>query len=145
MNISKKIDQDLITALKSKDELRTSVLRMIKSSFKNAAIEARVQMLDDEPALSVLKKELKKRIEAATTYKQGNRPELAEKEEAEAEIIKTYLPEMMSEEQVAAIVEKVVAGGADNIGAIMKGVMAETKGQADGAMVQKLVKEKLQK
>jgi len=145
MSLTQTIDQDLVAALKSKDELKTSVLRMIKSSMKNAAIDAKKQVLDDEEVLTILKRELKKRNEAIATYQQGNRPELAAKEEAEGQIIKGYLPEMMSEEQVAMIVDKVIAGGADNIGAVMKAVMAETKGQADGAVVQKLVREKLQK
>lgn len=143
MSIIKQIDQDLINAQKSKDELLVSTLRMVKSAFKNQAIELRKPELSETEAILILRKELKKRLDSIQAFNDGGRPELAAHENLECEIIKKYLPPDLSEADIAKAVDEVIATGASNFGQVMKEVMAKLQGQADGQIVQRLVKEKL--
>lgn len=137
-----KIDQDIKVALKAGDKQRLNTLKMVKSALQNAAI-ANMGELSDDDAIKVLKKEAKKRNEAAEMYDGASESERAEAEKAEAAIIDEYLPEQMSEAEIEAIVDKIIADGADNMGQIMGMVMKQTAGQADGGTVSKIVKEKL--
>ncbi len=116
---------------------------MLKSAFKNKSIELKVGELDDKEAGIIVKKEVKKRQESVKAYKEGNREDLAQREEAEMNILDAYLPEMMSEEDLAQIVAEAIEKNGNNFGLIMKAVMSKTDGQADGQTVQRLVKEKL--
>jgi uncharacterized protein YqeY len=143
MTLSEQIENDLKNALREKNEQLVSCLRMLKSSLKNQAIEARVPQLDDLQVMAVLKRELKKRQDSANQFKAGNRDDLAAKEIQEAEIIGKYLPPAMSEAELIKIVDEVVASGLNNFGQVMKEVMTKTGAQADGQMVQRLVKNKL--
>lgn len=143
MSLVKTIEQDLKNALKSKEEIKLAALRMLKSAFKNRAIELRVEDLDDKEAGIIVKKEVKKRQDSVKAYTEGNRPDLADRETAEIKILENYLPEMMSEDELKEIVEKAISENGNNFGLIMKAVMSATDGQADGQVVQRLVKEKL--
>lgn len=144
MSLEKDIEQDYKEAFKAKQETEVSTLRMLRSALKNLIIDKKTDSLSDEDVLSVIKKEIKKRKDSVESYKKGGREDLASKEEAEMAILEKYMPEMMSEEQISQIVDSVVSAGQTNFGLVMKEVMAKTKGQADGQVVQKLVKEKLQ-
>ncbi len=143
MSLSEQIENDLKNALREKNESLVSCLRMLKSSLKNQAIEARLAELDDLQVIAVLKRELKKRQDSASQFQTGNRPDLAAKENEEAELIAKYLPPAMPEADLAKVVDEVVSGGLNNFGEVMKEVMLRTGGQADGQMVQRLVKNKL--
>lgn len=143
MSLSEQIENDLKNALREKNESLVSCLRMLKSSLKNQAIEARLAELDDLQVIAVLKRELKKRQDSASQFQTGNRPDLAAKENEEAELIAKYLPPAMPEADLAKVVDEVVSGGLNNFGQVMKEVMLRTGGQADGQMVQRLVKNKL--
>lgn len=147
MNFQEKINQDLIEALKSKDELKTSVLRMLKSAMKNKEI-ALGKELSDEEIIDVISKEIKQRRDSVVQYKEGNRAELAEKEEKEIDILSVYLPEQLGADELKKIVEqsitKLNASGSKDIGKVMGMVMSQVKGKADGTLVAQLVKEKLQ-
>lgn len=145
MELLTKIEQDFKEALKSKQELKLSVLRMLKTALKNQAIadkKAETELTEQE-ILAVLRRELKKRNDAFASFEQGNRPELAAQEKAEAEILSVYLPAAMSEADLEKIVDEVIATGLNNFGQVMKEVMQKTQGQADGQVVQALVKAKL--
>lgn len=143
MSIIKKIDQDFVDALKAKDEKRLSTLRLLKSAFKNQAIELRKPELEDVEAILILRREMKKRLDSVQAFNAGQRPELAQKEQAEAELIKTYLPPELSEDVLQQAIDEVIAKGVNNFGQVMKEVMNKFPGQADGQVVQRLVKEKL--
>lgn len=143
MSLSLNIDNDLKQALKNKEELVVSTLRLVKSAIKNQAIESRKAALDDTEVAAVLRREMKKRQDSISQFKSGGRDDLVAKEEAEAKILEKYMPIAMSEADISAIVDEVVAGGADNFGQAMKAVMAKSGGQADGQIVQRLVKAKL--
>jgi len=143
--MKEKIQDKLKKALKEKNELEILTLRQVLSSIKNAEIEKRGELTDQEVG-GVILKEIKKREEAIALYKKGKRLELAEKEEKEIAILKEFLPEMMPEEKIAEIVEKTItklSAGPQDFGKVMSCVMAETKGKADGSKVSEIVKQKL--
>jgi len=146
MDLLKRISDDLKSALKSGDQLRLGVLRMINSALQNKKIEkGKDAVLSDEEVLQVLTKEAKKRKESIIAFENGGRPELAEGEKKELVIIEEYLPAQMSREEVAKEVERVLATIADKskFGLVMKEVMKELKGKADASVVTELIKEKL--
>ena len=141
-----KLNQDLKEAMKSGNADKVGVLRMLSSALKNRAIEkGKDAVLTDDETMQVLTREAKKRKESIEAFEKGGRPDLAEKEKAELGLIEAYLPKQMSREEVVAAVEKVLAGLADksNQGLVMKAVMQELKGKADGKMISGVVKEKL--
>ena len=138
---------DLKLAMKNKDVLKVSVLRMLIAAFNNEAINLmkKDEGLSDEEAIKVLKKEAKKRKDSIEQFTAGNRPELAKKENEELKILSVYLPAEMSEEDLKKIVAEVIAEMGEvspsQFGMVMKAVMAKTAGKADGGMASKVVKE----
>lgn len=142
--MKEKIQADLKKALKNKEEVALSTLRMILASLKNAEIAKPDHQLTPADEIQVLQKEAKKRKEAIIAYEKGNRPELAAKEKKELEIIEKYLPKQLSEEEIRANIKKIITEtGLNQFGPLMGKVMAELKGQADGAVVAKILKEEL--
>lgn len=139
-----KIQSDLKSALKDKKEKELSTVRMLLAAVKNEEIAKRPNSLTEADISSVIKREIKKLKDGAEQFKAGGREDLASAYEAEMSILAKYLPEEMSGEKLREIVAAKIAASADkNFGAIMKAVMAEAKGQADGALVSKIVKEEL--
>jgi len=144
--LQEKLTQDLKESMKSGDSMKVAVLRMLSASLKNRQIEkGKDAELSEDEVVQILMRESKKRKEAVEAFKKGGRPELAEKEQSELAIIEVYLPKQMSRDEVAAAVEKILAGLPDksNQGLVMKAVMGELKGKADGRMISEVVKEKL--
>jgi uncharacterized protein YqeY len=141
MALIEQVQDDVKAALKAGERERVHALRLIASELQKAAKEGG----DDEVA--VLQRERKRRLEAAEAYREGGRPELAAGEEREAEIIASYLPEQISDEELGAIVGDAVAeSGASSpqeMGKVMSLVMPKVKGRADGKRVSAAVKEKL--
>ena len=145
-----RLRDDLNTALKSRDALRTSVIRMVLAAITNAEVAGKeARELTDDDVLTVLSSEAKKRRESATAFDEGNRPELADKERAEAAILAEYLPEPLSDEEISALVAGVIeqtgaAGeGMKAMGRVMGAVSAQTKGRADGGAVAAEVRRQL--
>jgi uncharacterized protein YqeY len=150
--LEKQITEAFLNAYKNKDGGVVDVLRMIKSSLTNRKVEKMIskdEELPDEEAISVLKSEAKKRQDSIESYRQGGRDDLADKEESELVIIRKFLPEQMSEDQVRELVIETIKEignqGPSGFGKIMGAVMAKSKGGADGTVVSKLVKEELSK
>ena len=145
------INESLKNAMKAKDELLVSTLRMINAKIKDADIEARpkgmVDGIDDSAILSLLQGMMKQRAESAKIYREGNRPELAEKEDAEIKIIENYLPAQLGADEVAKIVgdiiAKVGATSLKDMGKIMAELKANYAGQIDMSKVGDIVKAKL--
>src|SRR3989337_1491681 len=108
MNLKEKISKETIEELKEKNETRVSVLRMLSSAIKNAEIEKKSE-LSEEETVQILGKQAKQRKEAIGEYKKAGREDLAGKEEEELKIIEEYLPEMISEDEVSKVVEEVVS------------------------------------
>jgi uncharacterized protein YqeY len=143
-----KIRADLTAALKSRDGLRASTLRMVIAAISNAEVAGKeARELTDDDVIGVLTSESKKRREAAEAFAAGNRPELAEKERAEAAILAEYLPEPLTDEDVSAIVAAAIAKtgaeGPKGIGPVMGVVQPQVRGRADGAAVAAEVRRQL--
>lgn len=144
--IVKRIEEDQRAALKAREKERLSALRLLSSELKNRRIELQ-RDLTDEDAIEILSKALKQRQEAAEQFTRGNRPELAARESAEAEVIREYLPEPVSGEELDGLIDAAIAEvGATSMrdmGAVMGRLMPLVKGRADGAAVSARVKERL--
>ncbi len=145
--LESQIKDDYKTALKSKEKLIVSVLRMLIADIKNVAIEKKDE-LNDEEITQAITKAVKQRKDAIASFKEGGRAELADKEEKEIEILQKYLPEQLSEDEIAKVADEVIkstgASSAADFGKVMGAVMSKLKGQADGQVVNKVVKEKLE-
>jgi uncharacterized protein YqeY len=147
MTLQEKIQLHLAESMKNKDQLRLSVLRMMKTAVKNKEIE-KMKALDEAEAIAVLNTLVKQRKDSAEQFRAGGREEMALKEEAEIRIIEEYLPAAASEDHIQkAVGEAIQETGATSIkdmGKVMKATMARLAGKtADGARVSQLVKEKL--
>lgn len=149
--IKEKIKEDLVLAMKSKETLTLSVLRMLLSSIllkekdKNYQLrkendKAKDVELTDEEVLKVIFSEVKKRKDSVLAFQKGNREDLVKKESEEIAILEKYLPRQLTEEEIKEIAEKLVKRG-DNFGEAMSKVIQKISGRADGAKVSKAVKE----
>ncbi len=145
MSLFAQLNADIITAMKAREADRLGVLRMLKSSMKMAAAEKNVEetALDDMTFTTVVRKELKKRQDSIESFTTGNRPELAAKEAAEAEVLAGYLPKPLTAEESEAIVKAVIAElGATTkaqMGAVMKAATERAACRADGKALSALV------
>ncbi len=147
MSIAEQIDKDYIQAYKAKDQVKLGTLRLLKTAAKNRQVEL-MRPLEDNDYMDVLLRELKQRQDSIEQYNAANRPDLAEREAAEAAVLQSYLPAQLSEEELAEVVEKTVAplldGGMKNMGRAISAIMAEYKGRVDGKAVSAAVKARLQ-
>lgn len=147
MTIAEKVDQDLVAAMKAREELRLSVLRLTKSAFKLKQVEL-ARPLEDSEALATLRTLVKQRHESAEQFRKGGREELAAKEEAEVKIVEEYLPAAASDEDVEAAVTAAIAetgaATAKDLGKVMKAAMAKLAGKnVDGKRVNEKARAKL--
>ena len=142
MDLKTKLRDDLNVARKERDKHRTQLLTMTLSELKNREIELGREANDQE-VLEVITRAVKRRREAAEQMRGGGREELALKEEQEAEMLIGYLPQQLSEEEARAIVREAIAGGAKDVGSVMKAVMPKLKGKFDGKETNRLVREEL--
>ena len=145
-----RLRSDLTTAIKARDEVRSSTLRMVLTAITNAEVAGKEHReLSDDDIVGVLSSEAKKRREAATAFEDGGRTEMAAKEKAEAVVLADYLPEQLSAEDVSAIVtaaiEQVGAAGEGMkaMGKVMGVVQPQTRGRADGGAVAAEVRRQL--
>lgn len=156
MTLSEQIDHDLKEAMKARDAAKLGTLRMLKSAFKYTAIEksGADAVVDDETALTVIRKQIKQREDAAAGFEQGGRPEMAEKEKAEIAVLSVYLPKALSPEELSAIVRDAIAEvgaalgtpggvGKAQMGAVMKAAQAKAAGRADGKSLSSEVQKQL--
>jgi uncharacterized protein YqeY len=134
-------------ALKNKDKQKLSTIRMLKSAIKKEEIDKKRPLNDDE-IISVIMREVKQRKDSLAEYKAAGRDDLAEKEQAEIDILSAYLPEQMSEEELKALVQQVIeevgAGSKADMGKVMSAIMPKVKGRAEGRLVNRMVQEALQ-
>jgi uncharacterized protein len=146
MALKETLDADLKTAMRDKDQLKLSVIRMLKSAVKYREIEA-MKPLDDAGVQQVISSEIKRRRDSVEQYRAGNRADLADKEEAEIAILQAYQPAQLGADELAAKVDEVIARvgakGPKDMGAVMKALLPEVQGKADGKVVSELVKQRL--
>ena len=146
--IGEKINTDIIAAMKAREEHKLTTLRMVKSAFRSKEIDKR-EPLTDADEQQIITTLLKQRRESVEQFTKGNRPELAEKEQKEIELIDSYMPKSASEEDVRAIVhgaiEQITADnggtkpGPKDMGAVMKVAQAKAAGRADGKSISGVV------
>ncbi|MGB9831955.1 MAG: GatB/YqeY domain-containing protein [Caldisericum exile] len=145
MELLEKIQKDYIQSMKEKDEIKASVLNMLRSQIKYKEIELKnvKNELEESDLIEIIRKEIKKREEAIEMYKQAGRQDLLSKEEKELEILKSYLPKLPSEEEIKAEIEKIIheTGAKDkkDFGKVMKLAMEKFKGIVDGAKIKEIV------
>ncbi|HPM28019.1 MAG TPA: GatB/YqeY domain-containing protein [bacterium] len=148
MAIIETIDQDLRNAMRNRETKSVTTLRSVKASLQNATIENRGD-LKDEQIINVLQREIKKRKEAAELYKRSKREDHVEQELEEIKIIEKYLPEQMSNEELAQLIEQAAqetgANSPSDIGRVISLVVSRAGGKADGGRIANAVRAKLQK
>ncbi|MFH1867362.1 MAG: GatB/YqeY domain-containing protein [Candidatus Omnitrophota bacterium] len=141
--LKQKIEDDLRAALKAKDDIRVSTLRLLKAALLNAEI-AKKQEIGDEEIILLIKKQLKQRRDSIEGFKKGGRQDLVDKETKEFEILKAYLPDELDPDEMLAIVKEAIsesgASSPNDMGKAMKQAMAKIKGRADGNAVSAMVK-----
>jgi uncharacterized protein YqeY len=141
VSILQQVQEDTKAAMKARERDRVGALRMISNALQQDAKEG------DSDEVAVLRRERKRRMEAAQAYREGGSAERAEAEEAEAEVITSYLPAELSDEELGAIVDEAIAGsgaeGPADMGKVMGPAMGKVAGRADGKRVSALVREKL--
>ena len=141
------IKKDMYRAMKSGDKIRTNILRTLLSSLKEKQIEKKENLNEDE-YFSIIKRLVKQLKESADTYRKAGRLELYEKEKLELNIMREYLPEILSEKQLLDLVKEVIdqtsANNLSDIGKVMSVIMQKSNGRVDGAIANRLVKELLQ-
>src|SRR3954452_17135126 len=147
MALLDRIQQDMVSAMKSKDESRLGALRMVKSALKKFEVDS-MKPLSEAAEMQVLQTLVKQRVESADLFRKGGRPELAEKEEAEIQLLETYLPSAPSsaelEGAVNAAITETGATSAKQMGAVMKAASAKLAGKRiDGKALSELVKQRL--
>jgi len=148
MGLKEQIPEDLKNALRNKKTLELSVLRMLQAALKNKEIDNKKEALTDEIVISVVGAEIKKRRDAVREFEKVNRPDAADQEKAEIEILMKYMPQQMSEDEIRDVVKSAVeetqAESMKDIGKVMKALMPKVKGKADGSIVNKIIKEMLE-
>lgn len=144
MTLKEQLRQDMANAMRAGDTQRRDVLRMIVAAVKQAEVDGRVE-LDDAGVEDVLRKQAKQRRESIADYEKAGRMDAAEKEAAEVVVIESYLPQMMTRDEVATLAAGVIAElgvtDAKGMGQVMSKLMPQVKGRADGRMVNEVVRE----
>lgn len=148
MSLRERIQSDITTAMRSGDVLRRDTLRMAESALYNAEKRDRRELTDDEVAALIVR-EVKTRRESVEAFRKGGREDLAAKEESEIAILGAYLPEQLSEDEIAALVDEAVAttgaAGPRDMGKVMGWLSPKTRGRADGRVVSQMVGQALVK
>jgi len=146
MGLEERLVDEMKQAMKTNDKLRLSTIRMIRTAIKNKEIEQR-KKLDDDIILKVIQGMVRRGEESIEQFKLGGRMDLVEKETKEAEILKSYLPKPLSQEEILKIIDQTIeethALSLKDLGKVMKSVMPKLGGKAEGALINQLVKERL--
>jgi uncharacterized protein YqeY len=146
MSLKDQLNESMKTAMKARDDLRLSAVRMVRSMVKNREIDQKKE-LNDQDVIEVISTLVKQRRESIRMYREGNRPDLVEKEEAELEVLLGFLPKQLSTAEIEELVDKIIsetgAQGAKDMGRVMKALTPLTAGKADGKTVSEIVRQKL--
>jgi uncharacterized protein YqeY len=150
-SLKARLQADLTSAMKARDEVATATLRMLRSAISNAEVAGKqASELDDDQVIAVLHSEAKKRAESADIYDQGGRAELADRERAELAVIERYLPAAMSDDELAVMVDEEIAvaaaagsEGPKAMGQVIKAVRSRAGASADGGRIAGMVKSRL--
>ncbi len=143
MTLKEQLNNAMNAAMKARDNLRLSAVRMVRAAIKNREIDTRTE-LDDQAVIDIIATLVKQRRESIRMYREGNRPELAEKEELEIAVLLEFLPAQLSPEDIESLIRQKIqdlaASGAKDMGRVMKAVSPLTAGKADGKFVSDAVR-----
>ena len=143
MGLREQLREDLKDAMRAQDATRRGTIRMLEAAIKNAEIEKRGQALEDPDILAILQRQLKQRRDSIEQFERGGRKDLADIERAEIEVIRAYLPEQLSEDDIEAAAKRIIdrtgATGPGDRGKVMGPLMQELRGKADGSAVNSVV------
>ncbi|MBP1713622.1 MAG: yqeY [Deltaproteobacteria bacterium] len=149
MSLRERIEKDFTDALKARDERKLSALRLFKTDLKKREVSGQKKEMTDAEAMEVLSSLAKQRRESIRLFQEGHRQDLVEKEEAELNILLTYLPKPLSSSELEGLIDQAVAEtqatGPKDQGKVMKAIMGKVTGRADGKAVSEIVKQKLSK
>lgn len=142
--LQERIAQDYIQAMKSRDKVASSTIGFLRASLKNVQIDKRAEQLSDQDVIAVIKKQIKQRQESIKQFHDGGREDLVNKESAEMEILKHYLPQELSAEELKVFIQTAIketgASSMKDMGQVMKVVMAKTEGRADNKILSEMIK-----
>ncbi|HBG60297.1 MAG: hypothetical protein A2Y03_02360 [Omnitrophica WOR_2 bacterium GWF2_38_59] len=145
--LEKQISLDYVQAMKAKDSLKSTTLNFLRAQIKNICIEKKLKELEDVDVIAVIKKQIKQRLDSIEQFRNGGRLDLADKEEAEVAILKFYLPEELSEDEIRKMIDKAIveteATSMKDMGKVMKVVAEKAQGRADNKVVSSLVNQLL--
>jgi len=146
MDLEERLVEEMKQAMRSGDKLRLSTIRMIRTALKNKEIETR-KKLDEDEIFRVIQGRVRRGEESVEQFRAGGRMDLVEKETKEMEILKSYLPQSLSQEEILAVIDQSIqenqASSLKDLGKVMKSVMSKLGGKADGKLVNQWVKERL--
>jgi len=146
MSLKERLKQDLLTAMKAKDSFKRDVIRFLNSSIKQIEVDERRE-LSDEEIIKIIQKSVKQREDAIKQFEEASRDDLIEKEKKELEILSSYLPKQLSDEELESIVKEVInevgAKSMADIGKVMGVAIKKTQGRADGKRINEIVKKVL--
>jgi hypothetical protein len=149
MTLEERIDADIKEAMKARAEIKLSTLRMLKAGVKNLAIEKRAEKVENKDVMSIIAKQIKQHKDSIDGFTKGNRQDLVDKETAELKILESYMPKMLSADELKPVVKSAIAAtgakGRADMGKVMKAAMEEAKGAADGKILSQMVAEELAK
>lgn len=147
MSLKEQLNNDFKEAMRNRDQLRKNVITLIRSEIKQIEVDKRIE-LEEQDIIEIISRQLKQRKDALEEFNKGNREDLAQQAEEEAQILLSYLPEQLSEEEITKIIKETIAEtGANSIkemGKVMAAIMPKVKGIADGKLVNQIVREQLQ-
>ena len=139
--VEDRLRSDLKDATRQRDQVRMDTIRMALTAFRNEEVARSRQALSDQDRYALLEKQIKQRRESAELFRQGNRPELAEKEEHEAQILAAYLPARLTDDEIRAVVSHLIEENGRDFRKVMPLASKETRGRADGKRVSEIVRE----
>ncbi|NWO12361.1 GatB/YqeY domain-containing protein [Virgibacillus sp.] len=147
MTLLETLNQDMKQAMKNKDKQTLSVIRMVKASIQNETIKLGKDSLSEDEEISILSREVKQRKDSLQEFKSASRDDLVQQVELELDILQTYMPKQLTDEELEAIVkltiEEVNATSKKDMGKVMSAIMPKVKGKADGSQINKLVQKQL--
>ena len=145
--LEEQISSDYRQAMRDKNAIKVSTLSFLRSQLKYVMIDKKVEKLPDEDVITVIKKQIKQRLDSIEQYQKGGRQDLVDKEQAEMNILKNYLPQEISPQELEKIAVEIIketkAAGVKDMGKVMKAVMAKAAGRVDNKLVSDVVKAKL--
>ena len=144
MSLAEQIEKDVIVAMKTKDAVKVSTLRMLKSALGNYLIQVKKDKAEDSEVLGIIAKQAKQRRESMESFEKAGRKDLSEKEKAELAILEAYLPKQLTDDELRVAIQNAIATsgakGPADMGKLMKVLMPSIQGKADGKRVQEVVK-----